>query len=98
MTEGLVVGATGKTGGVLPPAFFDQNFTENFLHPLIRDQGVVAAPTGAGRTPFVDLDDVAAVAVATLLDDGHAGRLYDLSGPESLTWQEAAETIGKVIG
>jgi len=88
----------GLPATVLRPAWFDQNFTENFLHPLIRDQGVVAVPTGAGRTPFVDLDDVAAVAVATLLDDGHAGRLYDLSGPESLTWQEAAETIGKVTG
>ena len=57
---------------------------------------MVAVPTGSGRTPFVDLDDVAGVAVAALLEDGHAGRLYDLSGPQSLTWAEAARTIAEV--
>jgi uncharacterized protein YbjT (DUF2867 family) len=41
---------------------------------------------------------VAGVAVAALLEEGHRGRLYDLSGPESMTWSEAAETIGKVTG
>jgi uncharacterized protein YbjT (DUF2867 family) len=46
----------------------------------------------------VDLDDVAAVAVAALLGEGHTGRLYDLSGPVSMTWSEAAETIGQVAG
>jgi uncharacterized protein YbjT (DUF2867 family) len=88
----------GLPATVLRPAWFAQNFTESFLYPLVRDQGVVAVPTGAGRTPFVDLEDVAAVAVAALLEDGHQGRLYDLSGPESMTWSEAAETIGKVTG
>lgn len=88
----------GLPATVLRPAWFAQNFTESFLYPLVRDQGVVAVPTGAGRTPFVDLEDVAAVAVAALLEDGHRGQLYDLSGPESLTWSEAAETIGKVTG
>lgn len=88
----------GLAATVLRPAWFSQNFTESFLYPIIRDQGVVAVPTGTGRTPFVDLEDVAAVAVAALLDDGHAGRRYDLSGPEPLTWSEAAETIGKVTG
>ena len=88
----------GLPATVLRPAWFAQNFTESFLYPLVRDQGVVAVPTGAGRTPFVDLEDVAAVAVAALLEDGHQDQLYDLSGPEPMTWSEAAETIGKVTG
>ena len=89
---------SGLPATILRPAWFAQNFTESFLYPIIMDQGVVAVPTGTGRTPFVDLDDVAAVAVAALLGEGHTGRLYDLSGPVSMTWSEAAETIGQVAG
>ena len=41
------------------------------------------------REPFIDADDIADVAVAALLEDGHEGELYELTGPRLLTFAEA---------
>jgi uncharacterized protein YbjT (DUF2867 family) len=82
----------GSDHTILRPSWFVQNFTEGFLAP--DGDGIVTAPTGAGREPFVDLDDVADVAVAALTRDGHAGATYELSGPAALTFAEAAERVG----
>jgi uncharacterized protein YbjT (DUF2867 family) len=40
-------------------------------------------------------DDVADVAVAVLLGEGHDGRTYDLTGPEPFTLAEAAEELSR---
>ncbi|MDA0161008.1 SDR family NAD(P)-dependent oxidoreductase [Solirubrobacter ginsenosidimutans] len=82
--------ARGHT--ILRPSWFVQNFTEGFLQP--DDDGVVTAPTGEGREPFVDLDDVADVAVAALTQPGHEGVTYELSGPTAITFAEAAQRVG----
>lgn len=64
----------------------------------IRAEGVVREPyPGAAQTP-VHESDVAAVAVAALLEDGHASKKYPLSGPESLTKIEQAQAIGIGLG
>jgi uncharacterized protein YbjT (DUF2867 family) len=54
----------------------------------------------AGETPeaFVDANDIADVAVAALTEDGHAGQLYELSGPRLLTFSEAAAEIARASG
>ncbi|HEY6888839.1 MAG TPA: hypothetical protein VI300_13695 [Solirubrobacter sp.] len=77
---------------ILRPSWFVQNFTEGFLQPDA--DGVVTAPTGDGREPFVDLDDVADVAATALTQPGHEGVTYELSGPEAITFAEAAERVG----
>ena len=43
------------------------------------------------REPFVDVEDIADVAVAALTEDGHAGELYELTGPRLLTFAEAVQ-------
>lgn len=61
-------------------------------------EGVVRLPfPGAGRSPIVE-SDIGAVAVRTLLDDGHAGAKHVLSGPEPLTEGALVRTIGDAIG
>lgn len=90
----LIAGALEHT--ILRPAWFNQNFSEYFLLDPVR-HNMIPVPTGEGRTPFVDLDDVAAVAVAALTGPGHAGAVYDLSGPESLTFGEAAGILGDIL-
>ena len=52
-------------------------------------------PAGDVPEPFVDVDDIADVAVAALTEDGHAGRLYELTGPRMLTFAEATAEIAK---
>ena len=73
-----------------------QNFSEGFLYPL---DGAVVVPTGSGGEAFVNVDDIAAVAAATLADpNAHAGAAYAPTGPEALTVSEAAEIIGRATG
>lgn len=78
-------------------AFFDQNFDESFLlEPLLA--GELALPVDDVAEPFVDLEDVAEVAVAALTDDAHAGQVYELTGPRLLTFAEAVAEIGAASG
>jgi len=78
-------------------AWFNQNFSESyFLDPLL--EGQLALPADAGLEPFVDADDIADVAVAALTEDGHAGQVYELTGPRLLTFADAVEEIGRASG
>jgi uncharacterized protein YbjT (DUF2867 family) len=60
--------------------------------------GVIALPAGDVAEPFVDVEDIADVAVAALTEDGHAGQTYELTGPRLLTFAEAAAEIGAATG
>ncbi|GAB7071023.1 NAD(P)H-binding protein [Mycobacterium hodleri] len=77
---------------------FQQNFDEDLFHqPLVA--GELALPAGDVPEPFVDVDDVAAVAAAVLTQPGaHAGRVYELTGPRALTFAEAVEQISRASG
>ncbi|ADB49943.1 NAD(P)H-binding protein [Conexibacter woesei] len=91
-----VVRGSGLDWTILRPTWFDQNFTEAYFAP--GEDGAVVAPAGDGREPFVDLDDVAAVAAAALTDPRHAGRTYELSGPEALTFGELVALLAAEAG
>ncbi len=60
--------------------------------------GEVALPVGDMLEPFVDADDIADVAVAALTEPGHAGELYELTGPRLLTFADAVAAIGRATG
>jgi uncharacterized protein YbjT (DUF2867 family) len=78
-------------------AFFAQDFSESFLLDAVRS-GTLSLPAGDVREPFVDLEDVADVAVEALLDDAHAGRVYELTGPRLLSFHEAVDVIATAAG
>ena len=64
----------------------------------IRTRGVVRWPYGAAETAPVDDRDVAAVAARTLVEDGHAGGDYVLTGPEVLSQVEQVGVIADALG
>jgi uncharacterized protein YbjT (DUF2867 family) len=68
------------------------------LPHYVGPDGVIRGPAGDGRLGAVARDDVADVAVAALLGADHAGRTYDLTGPEALTFTEIAEELGVATG
>ncbi len=70
----------------------------HFWGPQIRAGDVVRWPYLSAPTAPVDERDVAAVAVRALTEEGHAGKEYVLTGPESLSQHEQIATIGRVIG
>lgn len=102
LDEGLVreeiVRASGTGWTILRPVWFAQNFSEEaFLAHGIND-GELTFGTGEGRHPFIDTEDIAAVAAAALTDDGHHGQHYELTGPRAITMTEAVETIAAALG
>jgi uncharacterized protein YbjT (DUF2867 family) len=92
-----VVQEAGAEWTIVRCAWFSQNFSENYLlEPLL--DGEVVLPAGDVPEPFVDADDIADVAVAALTEDGHAGEVYELTGPRLLTFAEALAEIGEATG
>ena len=87
----------GAEWGVVACAFFMQNFDEGiFAEPL--ESGRFEFPGGAVAEPFVDLDDVADVAAGILAGEVPANQVYELTGPELLTFAEATATVATVTG
>jgi uncharacterized protein YbjT (DUF2867 family) len=82
---------------IVRSSFFAQNFSEDFLTEAVRS-GVVAFPAGLVAEPFIDVQDIADVAVAALTQDGHAGRVYEVTGPRLLTFADAVAEITAATG
>ena len=80
---------------ILRPAHFSQNFTEAMFAP---SDGLILAPVGTGREPFIDVRDIADVAAAVLASGGYDGATVDLSGPEAVSFPEAAAILSSVSG
>ncbi|MFB8398297.1 NmrA family NAD(P)-binding protein [Streptomyces yangpuensis] len=76
-----------------------QEFMSNTLGwaESVRTEGVVREPYDF-PSALVHEADIAAVAAAALLDDEHAGRAYNLTGPESLTPRERITILSRVTG
>jgi uncharacterized protein YbjT (DUF2867 family) len=92
----LVMGA-GVPWTILRPGMFASN-TIGWWAEAVRQGDVVRWPYGSAETAPIDERDIAAVAVRALLDDGHAGASYVLTGPSSLTQIEQVDAIGEALG
>jgi len=89
--------ASGLRWTFLRPGIFAANALF-WWAPQIRAGDVVRWPYGAAPTAPIDERDIAAVAVRALLEDGHDGAEYVLTGPQSLDQREQVATIGDVLG
>lgn len=83
---------------ILRPNNFAQNFDEDLFHaPLLG--GELALPAGETPEPFIDIEDVADVAATVLTEPGkHARRIYELAGPDPLTFAAAVDMIARASG
>lgn len=90
-----------RSGGVpttvLRCSWFQQNFSEHFLTGPVR-RGRLRLPAPDIPEAFVDLDDVADVAVLALTGSNPEDDTYELSGPELLTFAQAAEILAEACG
>ncbi|MEV6228865.1 NAD(P)H-binding protein [Saccharopolyspora shandongensis] len=82
---------------IVRPGWFAQNFDEGFFRDAVL-AGELRLPAGDGAATFVDAEDIAAVAVAALTEDGHDRQVYELSGPRAVTIAEAAAEISAATG
>jgi uncharacterized protein YbjT (DUF2867 family) len=83
---------SGLQHTVLRPVFFMQN-----LFGMVRD-GTVATAAQDGRVAMIDARDIAAAAVAALTTAPAAGRIYTLTGPEAVSFDQVADVLGRQAG
>jgi uncharacterized protein YbjT (DUF2867 family) len=89
--------ATRADWTILRASWFHQNFSEGFWLDSIR-AGEVALPATLAAEPFVDVDDIADIAVEALTTSRHSKQLYELTGPEALTFSDAFGQIAQAAG
>lgn len=80
----------------LRPSFFMQNLAEGMLDNV--QAGVLALPTGDGKTGFIDASDIGAVAAETLTRPDWDGQGLTLTGPQALSWGQVAATLTQALG
>ena len=88
--------ASGLPYTFLRPNLFMQGFL-GFRTSIIA-QGSFFAAAGEAKISVIDVRDIAAVAAVALTEPGHAGRIYDLTGPEALTHSEMAAWLSAALG
>jgi len=89
---------SGLSWNVLRCSWFFQNFSESFLLDDIQS-GAVHLPVGDVQEPFIDAEDIADVAYSTLTDpQKHGGRVYEMTGADLLTFEDAIKQIGHASG
>lgn len=92
-----IVKQNAKNWTIVRAGWFSQNFSESFfLEPILA--GIVALPRTEALEPFTDADDIAEVVALSLLDDKHNGQIYELTGPELLTFELAVNEIANASG
>lgn len=92
-----IVQHAGIEWTVVRSSWFNQNFSEGEFLDMVLG-GAITLPAGDVPEPFVDVDDIADVAVAALTEDGHAGQIYEVTGPRLLTFKEAVAEIARASG
>ena len=89
--------ATGLSYTILRPNGFLQNIVM-YNAPSIRTQGSFYVAMGDAKVSYLDVGDIAIVAVKALKGGAHAGKTYELNGPEAISNTELAKRISKVAG
>ena len=89
--------STGVAYTFLRPNGFMQN-TVNYNAPTINTQNAFYGCQGDGKVSHVDIRDIAAVAVRTLTESGHEGKIYTLTGPVALSNTEIAQILSDDVG
>ncbi|GAX03431.1 NmrA family transcriptional regulator [Secundilactobacillus pentosiphilus] len=79
------------------PSFFMQNLTSTHLQDIQQNHDLFV-PAGRSKTSFIDTRDIAAVAVAVMQDPKYLGQALEITGPEAITYQQAAGIMTKELG
>jgi len=87
--------ATAPAWTILRMNYYAEAFVQQAQASL--DQGVLTG-LAENRVAFVARGDVAAAAAGILIGDGHAGAIYNATGPERLSGAERAALIAEITG
>jgi uncharacterized protein YbjT (DUF2867 family) len=91
-----LLASLGVDWTVLRPTRF-MNYTP-FVWSSVLTQGLLIEAPGEGKMTVIDPDDIAAVAVKALTEDGHEGKAYELTSGDSFSTAELAKTLRRALG
>ena len=89
-----IIKQSGISWTVVRSSWFNQNFSEGLFHQFIMERRI-ALPVNEVTEPFIDIDDIAEVVIASLTDDKHSGQLYEVTGPELISFKDIASKFSK---
>ncbi|MGJ3252498.1 MAG: NAD(P)H-binding protein [Elainellaceae cyanobacterium] len=92
-----IVQESGMDWTIVRASWFNQNFSEGAFLDMVM-AGQITLPAGDIPEPFVDVDDIAEVAVAALTEPGHAGAVYEVTGPRLMTFADIATELSNATG
>ncbi|MGB1110452.1 MAG: NmrA family NAD(P)-binding protein [Gammaproteobacteria bacterium] len=93
----IVLEQSGLVWNVVRANWFMQNFSESFMIEGILN-GELMLPASDIPEPFVDVDDIADVAVAALTQPELHNRVFEVSGPRAMTFAECVAAISAATG
>jgi uncharacterized protein YbjT (DUF2867 family) len=88
--------SSGLGWTLLRPTFLVQSLAE--IIPATLDGDLVRVPAGDAAVSFVDARDVAAVALHALLERGHEGCTWTITGPCTLTMHDVVRAVSRAVG
>ena len=92
----LLLQGSGLPFVILRPNWFSDNFATDWGHDVAN--GTIEVPAGEGRSSFIDVRDIAESAAGALTSDAFDGQAFVLTGPEALSYAEAAVVLSKAYG
>ena len=94
--SGQYLQKSGLAWTLIKPNFFMQNFLGSA--GSIKEKGQFFLPMGEGKTVMADTRDIGAVVAAVMTGTGHEGKAYEVTGPEVLSFADAAARFSTVLG
>lgn len=88
---------SGLSWNIVRSSWFAQNFSESFMLEGIL-AGELVLPAGDEVEPFIDIDDIADVAVAALTKSELRNKLFEVTGPRALTFAQCIREISEALG
>ncbi|RIV80077.1 SDR family oxidoreductase [Aurantiacibacter xanthus] len=90
-----------RTSGLAWTALRDSQYSDAMVEaagPNALRAGHWQAATAGGKIAFITRSDCVDCAVEVLATPGHENRVYDITGPELLGFEDVARIIGRVAG
>lgn len=92
-----IVQDSGLEWTIVRASWFNQNFSEGAFVDMVLN-GAITLPAGDQVEPFVDVDDIADVVAAALMQDHHHGEIYEVTGPRLMSMADIAADLSQATG
>jgi uncharacterized protein YbjT (DUF2867 family) len=92
-----IVQDSGLDWTIVRASWFNQNFSEGAFIDMVLN-GAITLPAGEQVEPFIDVDDIADVAVSALTEDRHNSQIYEVTGPRLMTIADVAADLSSATG